>query len=139
VEWAPDALGGKDSHFEPSIEYSTDQYHAVKFIFGSQDLCVGLRGRVGLRGPVGAGKTLTLQQIRWGIHAAGKEVVAVAPSQTAVDELHKVGFHGAMTIDHLLLAQEAQQKLSGIEKSSAIIMIVCAQNAAPAASYDAWC
>jgi molybdopterin-guanine dinucleotide biosynthesis protein len=42
-----------------------------------------------LRGAAGTGKTATLQEIDRGLHAAGHEVLAVAPTRSAVEELQK--------------------------------------------------
>ena len=51
----------------------------------SRDLAINLRGAAG------TGKTATLQEIDRGLHDAGREVVAVAPTRSAVEELRKVG------------------------------------------------
>jgi ATP-dependent exoDNAse (exonuclease V) alpha subunit len=66
-----------------------------------------------LRGAAGTGKTATLQEINRGLHAAGHEVLAVAPTRSAVEELRKVGFGSAMTISRLLEDQTAQERLRG--------------------------
>ena len=100
------ALGGND-HFEPKASLRLEQRHAVETILASQDFAVNLRGAAG------TGKTATLQEIDRGLHAAGHEVLAVAPTRSAVEELQKVGFGSSMTISRLLEDQTAQESLRG--------------------------
>jgi conjugative relaxase-like TrwC/TraI family protein len=100
------ALGGND-HFEPKASLRLEQRHAVETILASQDFAVNLRGAAG------TGKTATLQEIDRGLHAAGHEVLAVAPTRSAVEELQKVGFGSSMTISRLLEDQTAQERLRG--------------------------
>jgi len=100
------ALGGSD-HFEPKASLRTEQRHAVDTILASQDFAINLRGAAG------TGKTATLQEIDRGLHAAGHEVLAVAPTRSAVEELQKVGFGNSMTVSRLLEDQTAQQSLRG--------------------------
>jgi ATP-dependent exoDNAse (exonuclease V) alpha subunit len=66
---------------------------------------------VSLRGAAGTGKTATLQEIHRGVTEAGRDVVAVAPTRSAVNELHQVGFSEAMTIQRLLVDPQAQTNL----------------------------
>ena len=98
------ALGGND-HFEPKASLRLEQRHAVETILASQDFAVNLRGAAG------TGKTATSQEIDRGLHAAGHEVLAVAPTRSAVEELQKVGFGSSMTISRLLEDQTAQERL----------------------------
>ena len=100
------ALGGSD-HFEPKASLRLEQRHAVETILVSQDFAVNLRGAAG------TGKTATLQEIDRGLHAAGHEVLAVAPTRSAVEELQKVGFGSSMTISRLLEDQTAQESIRG--------------------------
>jgi hypothetical protein len=100
------ALGGND-YFEPKANLRLEQRHAVETILSSQDFAVNLRGAAG------TGKTATLQEIDRGLHAAGHEVLAVAPTRSAVEELQKVGFGSSMTISRLLEDQNSQQSLRG--------------------------
>ncbi len=58
-------------------------------------------------------ETATLREIDRGLGEAGHEVLAVAPTRSAVDELEKVGFRDAMTVSRLLEAQEPQGALRG--------------------------
>jgi conjugative relaxase-like TrwC/TraI family protein len=100
------ALGGND-HFEPKASLRTEQRHAVETILASQDFAINLRGAAG------TGKTATLQEIDRGLRAAGHEVLAVAPTRSAVEELQKVGFANSMTISRLMEDETAQQSLRG--------------------------
>jgi ATP-dependent exoDNAse (exonuclease V) alpha subunit len=100
------ALGSSD-HFEPKASLRAEQRHAVETILASQDFAINLRGAAG------TGKTATLQEIDRGLLAAGYEVLAVAPTRSAVEELQKVGFRNSMTISRLLEDQTAQQSLRG--------------------------
>ena len=59
------------------------------------------------------GKTVTLQELHRGLHEARRSVVAVAPTASAVEELQKVGFTGAMTIARLLVDPVQQAELRG--------------------------
>ena len=54
------------------------------------------------RGAAGTGKAATLQELRCGPMEGGREVLAVAPTMSAVDELQKVGFTEAVIIERLL-------------------------------------
>jgi conjugative relaxase-like TrwC/TraI family protein len=99
-------LGG--SHrYEPSDHLRAEQSKAVERILDSRDFAINLRGAAG------TGKTATLQEIDRGLHDVSHEVVAVAPTRSAVEELQKVGFHDAMTISRLLEDRAAQSSLSG--------------------------
>ena len=59
-------------------------------------------GAVNISGAAGTGKTATLQELRRGLIAAGRSVLAVAPTMSAVEELQKVGFQDAITVERLL-------------------------------------
>jgi conjugative relaxase-like TrwC/TraI family protein len=100
-------LGGPRSAFQVASRLNEQQSKAVHFVLDSRDFAVNLQGAAG------AGKTTTLQEIQKGLKAGGWGVVAVAPSQTAVEELQQRGFHGAMTLQRLLLDQRAQAALRG--------------------------
>jgi len=102
-----DRLGGLRPTFQVSAQLNEQQRKAVHFVLDSRDFAVNLQGAAG------AGKTTTLQEIRQGIKATGRKVIAVAPSQTAVEELQQRGFHSAMSLQRLLLDQQAQAALRG--------------------------
>jgi conjugative relaxase-like TrwC/TraI family protein len=99
-------LGGSQE-FVVSDRLRPEQKHAVEVILDSRDLAVNLRGAAG------TGKTATLQELERGFREAGRQVVAIAPTRSAVDELGKVGFSQAMTIERLLQDAQEQRKLTG--------------------------
>lgn len=96
---------GRD--FEVSEHLRPEQRQAVEAVLGSRDLAINVRGAAG------TGKTATLREIDRGVRGAGHEVLAVAPTRSAVDELEKVGFRDAMTVSRLLEDQETQSALRG--------------------------
>ncbi|MFZ0540336.1 MAG: AAA family ATPase, partial [Candidatus Sulfotelmatobacter sp.] len=98
---------GKGRYFELSGHLRPEQKRAVEAVLDSRDLAVNVRGAAG------TGKTATLREIDRGLREAGHEVLAVAPTRSAVDELEKVGFRDAMTVSRLLEAQEPQGALRG--------------------------
>ena len=86
-----------EQEFHPSEHLREEQQRAVHYVLNSRDFAVNLRGAAG------TGKTATLHEIDR-LRDAGHEIVAVAPTRSAVEELRKVGFHDAMTISRLLEA-----------------------------------
>ena len=98
---------GKGRDFELAGHLRPEQKRAVEAVLDSRDLAVNVRGAAG------TGKTATLREIDRGLREAGHEVLAVAPTRSAVDELEKVGFRDAMTVSRLLEAQEPQGALRG--------------------------
>jgi conjugative relaxase-like TrwC/TraI family protein len=96
-------LGGK-REFSPSKRLREEQLRAVHQILDSRDFAVNLRGAAG------TGKTATLTEIARGLREAGVEVLAVAPTRGAVEELQKVGFRDAMTISRLLEDQRRRPR-----------------------------
>ncbi len=99
-------LGG-EREFQPSERLRDEQKRAVREILASRDFAINLRGAAG------TGKTATLQEIDRGLQEGGREVTAVAPTRSAVEELHKVGFRDAMTVSRLLEDETAQKALRG--------------------------
>ena len=98
---------GADNQFVASDRLRPEQKQSVEFILNSRD------GAVNLRGAAGTGKTATLQELHRGLDEAGQKVIAVAPTMSAVEELQKVGFGDAMTLERLLQDQRAQSALAG--------------------------
>ena len=90
-----DPLGGADP-FVASDRLRPEQKHAVEFVLRSRDRAVSFSGAAG------TGKTATLQELRRVLMDAGRVVLAVAPTMSAVEELQKVGFVDAVTIERLL-------------------------------------
>jgi ATP-dependent exoDNAse (exonuclease V) alpha subunit len=101
-----DRLGGQHE-LHPSERLREEQQRAVYQVLDSHDLAINLRGAAG------TGKTATLGEIDRGLRDAGREVMAVAPTRSAVEELRKVGFHDAMTISRLLEESTTQSSLRG--------------------------
>jgi conjugative relaxase-like TrwC/TraI family protein len=99
-------LGGNNG-FVASDRLRPEQKHAVEFVLASRDRAVNIRGAAG------TGKTATLQELNRGLTEAKREVLAVAPTMSTVEELQKVGFPNAITIQRLLQDQRAQTEARG--------------------------
>ena len=99
-----DRLGG-DHAFLASDRLRPEQQHAVHQVLASRD------GAVSLRGAAGTGKTATLQELHRGLAEGGRDVLAVAPTRSAVNEMRHVGFSRAMTIQRLLVDPQEQANL----------------------------
>jgi ATP-dependent exoDNAse (exonuclease V) alpha subunit len=99
-----DRLGG-DTQFAASDRLRPEQRHAVEFVLKSRDRAVNIRGAAG------TGKTATLQELRRGLTEADRKILAIAPTMSAVEELQKVGFIDAITVERLLQDQETQSAL----------------------------
>jgi conjugative relaxase domain, TrwC/TraI family len=96
-------LGANEFHTAEHLR--EEQKRAVQAILSSHDFAVNLRGAAG------TGKTATLQEIDRGLREAGREVTAIAPTRSAVEELQRVGFREAMTVSRLLQDETAQGAL----------------------------
>ena len=99
--------GWAGNEFAASEFLRPEQKQAIEFILNSRDLAVNIRGAAG------TGKTATLQELQRGLEKSGRRVLAVAPTMSAVDELQKVGFSDAITVERLLQGQSAQADLFG--------------------------
>lgn len=99
-------LGGTVD-FEPREHLRDEQKRAVQQILDSQDFAINLRGAAG------TGKTATLREIERGLRETGRDITAIAPTRSAVEELQKVGFGDAMTVSRLLEDQTAQAAVRG--------------------------
>jgi len=99
-------LGGQHE-FAASAHLRPEQKQAIQFVLNSHDLAVNIRGAAG------TGKTATLQELQRGLEESGRQVLAVAPTMSAVEELQKVGFSDAITVERLLRDQRAQAELFG--------------------------
>ena len=99
-------LGAEDD-FIVSDRLRPEQKNVIHFLLDSRDLAVNLRGAAG------TGKTATLQELHRGLREAGRRVIAVAPTMSAVEELQKVGFASAMSLEKLLQDQQAHRELRG--------------------------
>jgi conjugative relaxase-like TrwC/TraI family protein len=98
------SLGGDDP-FIASDRLNPEQKRAVEFVLGSRDRAVNICGAAG------TGKTATLKELRRGVTEADRKVLAVAPTMSAVEELHKVGFTDAITVERLLQDKQIQMAL----------------------------
>ena len=94
------------SSFAASDRLRPEQKYAVDFVLASRDRAVSMSGAAG------TGKTATLEEIRRGLAEAGHNVLAIAPTMSAVEELQKVGFSNAVTVSRLLQDAKAQSGLS---------------------------
>src|SRR5215831_5185055 len=92
--------------FLASDRLRPEQKRAVEFVLGSRDLATSICGAAG------TGKTVTLQELRRGLEEAGRNVVSVAPTMSAVEELQNVGFATAVTVERLLQDRKAQAALA---------------------------
>jgi conjugative relaxase-like TrwC/TraI family protein len=99
-------LGG-DRQFAISDQLRSEQRLAVEFVLESRDRAVSISGAAG------TGKTATLRELRRGLMAAGRAVSAVAPTMSAVEELQKVGFTDAITLERLLRDPHVQSTAGG--------------------------
>jgi conjugative relaxase-like TrwC/TraI family protein len=91
--------------FPVSDRIRPEQKKAVEFVLESRDLAVNIRGAAG------AGKTATLEELHRGLNESGREVLAVAPTMSAVEELSRVGFTEAVTAERLLQDTQLQSSL----------------------------
>jgi conjugative relaxase-like TrwC/TraI family protein len=82
--------------FVVSNRLRPEQKDAVEFALQSRDLAASISGAAG------TGKTATLQELRRELMDSGHKVLAVAPTMSAVEELQKVGFADAITVERLL-------------------------------------
>ena len=96
---------GRGEKFIASDRLRPEQKRVVEFVLDSRDQVVAISGAAG------TGKTATLQELRRGLLEARREVLAVAPTMSAVEELQKVGFGDAMTVERLLQDRGPQQGL----------------------------
>jgi conjugative relaxase-like TrwC/TraI family protein len=94
---------GRSFDFVVSDRLRPEQKTAVLAVLESRDLAVSLRGAAG------TGKTATLKDLHRGLQESRRDVMAVAPTAGAVDELRKVGFSEATTIARLLTDPKQQQ------------------------------
>jgi len=99
-------LGGTGA-FIASDSLRPDQKHAIQFVLDSRD------GAVNICGAAGTGKTATLRELHRALRGAGHNVLAVAPTMSAVEELQKVGFRNAQAIERLLQDVGSQPSMRG--------------------------
>jgi conjugative relaxase-like TrwC/TraI family protein len=95
----------KTNHYIPSFRLNKEQNDVIQFVLNSRDRTVNIRGAAG------TGKTATLQELRRAILESGHELMTIAPTMSAVEELQKVGFMDAVTIERLLQDPRSQSIL----------------------------
>jgi hypothetical protein len=93
--------------FLASDRLRPEQNCAIDFVLNCRDRAVSICGAAG------AGKTATLQELRRGLEEAGHRVVPLAPTMSAVEELQRVGFSAAVTLERVLRDQQMQGSLTG--------------------------
>jgi len=98
---ACERFGGKNQ-FVASDRLNPEQKQAIEFVLNSRDRVVSISGAAG------TGKTAALQELRRGLHESGHEVLAVAPTTSAVEQLQKAGYSEAITVERLLQDQRTQ-------------------------------
>lgn len=103
---------GAAERFVASDRLRPEQKQAVEFVLRSRDRAVSISGAAG------TGKTATLQELRRGLSEAGRAVQAVAPTMSAVEELQKVGFENALTLERIL-----QDSTARAETENAVIIL----------------
>ncbi|HEX9221587.1 MAG TPA: MobF family relaxase, partial [Gemmatimonadaceae bacterium] len=96
---------GRNNQFVTSDRLSPEQKQVIEFVLGSRDRVVNISGAAG------TGKTAALQELRRGLLDSGHEVLAVAPTMSAVEQLQKAGFSDAVTVERLLQDQRTQAAL----------------------------
>jgi ATP-dependent exoDNAse (exonuclease V) alpha subunit len=94
-----------DGRFVASDCLNPEQKRAIEFVLDSRDLAVNISGAAG------TGKTATLQELHRALAEANRRVLAAAPTVSAVEELQKVGFADAVTIERLLQHSKIQAGL----------------------------
>jgi conjugative relaxase-like TrwC/TraI family protein len=96
---------GRTHRHTVSDRLRPEQKQGVEFVLESRDLAVNLCGAAG------TGKTTTLEELHRGLRESWREVRAVAPTMTAVEELQRVGFRDAVTIERLLQDRQMQAEV----------------------------
>jgi hypothetical protein len=98
---------GETADFIPSDRLRPEQRRVIEFVLKTQDRIVNVQGAAG------TGKTATLQELKRAIQEAGRECFAIAPTMSAVEELQRVGFSGAITVERLLQDSRSRSALKG--------------------------
>jgi conjugative relaxase-like TrwC/TraI family protein len=95
-----------------------EQQRALAFVLLSRDRAVLIEGAAG------TGKTAALQELKRALNEVGRDVLAVAPTMSAVEELRKVGFSDATTLERLVrdgsLQSEARGKVLIVDEAGMV-------------------
>lgn len=97
---------GRGQEFIASDRLRPEQRRAVDFVLANRDRAVAISGAAG------TGKTATLKELHRGLAEAGRKIVAVAPTMSAVSELKAVGFTEAVTVERLIQDSRYQADLA---------------------------
>jgi ATP-dependent exoDNAse (exonuclease V) alpha subunit len=97
---------GHDRVFVASDRLRPEQKWAIESVLRSRDRAVSISGAAG------TGKTATLCELQRALTEAGRDVLAIAPTMSAVEELHNVGFESAVTLERLLQDPQMRQPLT---------------------------
>lgn len=103
---------GNGKEFVPSDRLRPEQGRVIDFVLDTRDRFVNIQGAAG------TGKTTMLQELKRALDKAGRGFLAVAPTMSAVEELQKVGFSDAITVERLL--QDARAR-SGLKNKILIL------------------
>jgi hypothetical protein len=115
-EWAVAFVNATNGKFTPlahqaSIEkdrLSDEQYEAVEYVCRSRNQVVAVRG------VAGAGKTTMLKALDRQLRAAGREMLYLAPTASAVKMLQREGFENATTVDDYLTQASRRPWISAV-------------------------
>lgn len=98
---------GNGAAIAASDRLRPEQRSVVEAVLSSRDLAVNICGAAG------TGKTATLHEVRKQLVKAGRELLAIAPTMSAVEELQKVGFEDAITVERLIQDPRIHATLGG--------------------------
>ena len=107
IEYVNRGIGAEraiNSWFAPDRNLNPEQKNVIRFALHSRDKAINISGAAG------TGKTATLRELRRGILESGHELLAVAPTRSAVEELQNVGFADAITVERLLQDPQTQKR-----------------------------
>ena len=89
------------------LPLNPEQVAAIKHVLSSNDKFISVVGGAGV------GKTTMAKEVKRGLEESNYSVLAMAPTNKAVDVLQQDGFDNAVTLDRFLLDRKAQEKARG--------------------------
>jgi conjugative relaxase-like TrwC/TraI family protein len=109
IQYVNSGVGSKmpidaSGRFEPDGRLNAEQRNVITFVLSSRDKAMNISGAAG------TGKTATLKDLHRGVIESGHQILAVAPTRSAVEELQKVGFADAVTVERLLVDPNVQKR-----------------------------